>query len=406
MSFATIDEAIAAISEGGFAVVVDDEDRENEGDLILAAEMATPEKIGFMVRHTSGLICVPLTGERLDELRIPMMVTHSTDRRHTAFTVSVDYVPETTTGISAGDRSATIKALVNRRTDGDDLSRPGHIFPLRYQAGGVLRRAGHTEAAVDLTILAGMQPAGVLAEIVTDDGSIARLDQLEEFAARYDLPIIQIADLIAYRRERQRLIRRGAEARFPTEYGEFRAIAYESLVDHRAHIALVKGDVSDKKGVLVRVHSECLTGDTLSSLRCDCGFQLRDAMRQVQEEGCGVVLYLRGHEGRGIGLMHKVEAYALQDHGRDTVEANLELGLPTDARDYGVGAQILADLGVTTMRLLTNNPTKRAGIEGYGLKIVETVPLVVPPTPQNLAYLRTKAEKLGHLIQLEDADAR
>jgi len=406
MSFATIDEAIAAISEGGFAVVVDDEDRENEGDLILAAEMATAEKIGFMVRHTSGLICVPLTGERLDELRIPMMVTHSTDRRHTAFTVSVDYVPETTTGISAGDRSATIKALVNRRTDGDDLSRPGHIFPLRYQAGGVLRRAGHTEAAVDLTILAGMQPAGVLAEIVTDDGSIARLDQLEEFAARYDLPIIQIADLIAYRRERQRLIRRGAEARFPTEYGEFRAIAYESLVDHRAHIALVKGDVSDKKGVLVRVHSECLTGDTLSSLRCDCGFQLRDAMRQVQEEGCGVVLYLRGHEGRGIGLMHKVEAYALQDHGRDTVEANLELGLPTDARDYGVGAQILADLGVTTMRLLTNNPTKRAGIEGYGLKIVETVPLVVPPTPQNLAYLRTKAEKLGHLIQLEDADAR
>ena len=405
MTFASIEEAVAAIGRGEFVVVVDDADRENEGDLILAAEMATPDKIGFMVRHTSGLICVPLVGERLDELRIPMMVAHSTDRRNTAFTVSVDYAPETTTGISAADRAATIRALVDRDTDADDLTRPGHIFPLRYQAGGVLRRAGHTEAAVDLTVLAGLRPAGVLAEIVTDDGAIARLDALLEFAERYRIPIIKIADLISFRRERQEVIRRGAEARFPTEYGEFRAVAYESLLDHREHIALVKGDVAGKEGVLVRVHSECLTGDTLSSLRCDCGFQLRDAMRQVQEEGCGVVLYLRGHEGRGIGLMHKLEAYALQDHGRDTVEANLELGLPTDARDYGVGALILADLGITTMRLLTNNPTKRAGIEGYGLEIIETVPLEVPPTTENLAYLRTKAEKLGHLIHLEEADA-
>lgn len=406
MTFASVEEAVQAVRRGTFVVVVDDADRENEGDLILAAEMATSDKIGFMVRHTSGLICVPLLGERLDELRIPMMVSHSTDRRQTAFTVSVDYAPETTTGISAADRAATIRALVDRTTNGDDLTRPGHIFPLRYQAGGVLRRAGHTEAAVDLAVLAGMQPAGVLAEIVTDDGAIARLPALLDFAERYELPVIQIADLIAYRRERQQLIRRGAEARLPTKFGEFRAIAYESLLDHREHIALVKGDVSGKEGVLVRVHSECLTGDTLSSLRCDCGFQLRDAMRQVDEEGSGVVLYLRGHEGRGIGLMHKVEAYALQDHGRDTVEANLELGLPTDARDYGVGAQILVDLGVTTMRLLTNNPTKRAGIEGYGLEIVETVPLEVPPTRENLAYLRTKAEKLGHLIHVEEADAR
>jgi len=406
MRFASIEEAVDAVKRGEFVVVVDDADRENEGDLILAAEMATAEKIGFMVRHTSGLICVPLLGERLDELRIPMMVSHSTDSRRTAFTVSVDYAPETTTGISASDRAATVRALVDRSTDSADLTRPGHIFPLRYQAGGVLRRAGHTEAAVDLAVLAGMRPAGVLAEIVTDDGAIARLPALLEFADRHGLPIIQIADLIAYRRERQQLIRRGAEARLPTKYGEFRAIAYESLLDHREHIALVKGDVAGREGVLVRVHSECLTGDTLSSLRCDCGFQLRDAMRQVQEEGSGVVLYLRGHEGRGIGLMHKVEAYALQDHGRDTVEANLELGLPTDARDYGVGAQILADLGVTTIRLLTNNPTKRAGIEGYGLEIVETVPLEVPPTRENLAYLRTKAEKLGHLIHVEEADAR
>jgi len=405
MTFAPIEDAIAAVSRGEFVVVVDDEDRENEGDLIIAAEKATPERIGFMVRHTSGIICVPLMGERLDELRIPMMVMHSTDVRHTAFTVSVDYGPGTTTGISAADRAATIKAMVDRSTEPEDLTRPGHIFPLRYQPGGVLRRAGHTEASVDLATLAGLRPAGVLAEIVTDDGSIARLPELQEFAEKHGLVMIKIADLIAYRRRSQRLIRRGAEARLPTEFGDFEAIAYESLVDHREHLALVRGEVSGRDGVLVRVHSECLTGDALGSLRCDCGFQLRDAMAKIAEEGAGVVLYLRGHEGRGIGLMHKLEAYALQDHGRDTVEANLELGLPTDARDYGVGAQILADLGITTMRLLTNNPTKRAGIEGYGLEILETVPLEIRPNPENLDYLTTKVQKLGHSIHLEGVDA-
>lgn len=405
MSFSPIEDAVAAIARGEFVVVVDDEDRENEGDLIIAAEKATAEQIGFMVRHTSGIICVPLMGERLDELRIPMMVTQNTDARHTAFTVSVDYGPTTTTGISAADRAATIAAIVDRTSEPEDFTRPGHIFPLRYQPGGVLRRAGHTEAAVDLATLAGLRPAGVLAEIVTDDGSIARLPELEEFAATHGLVMIQIADLIAHRRRNQRLIRRGAEARLPTEYGDFEAIAYESLIDHREHLALVKGDVSSNEDVLVRVHSECLTGDTLGSLRCDCGSQLHDAMRKIAAEGRGVILYLRGHEGRGIGLMHKLEAYALQDHGRDTVEANLELGLPTDARDYGVGAQILADLGITTMRLLTNNPTKRAGIEGYGLEIVETVPLEIRPNPENLSYLTTKVRKLGHSIHLEDADA-
>ncbi len=405
MSFSPIEDAVAAIARGEFVVVVDDEDRENEGDLIIAAEKATAEQIGFMVRHTSGIICVPLMGERLDELRIPMMVTQNTDARHTAFTVSVDYGPTTTTGISAADRAATIAAIVDRTSEPEDFTRPGHIFPLRYQPGGVLRRAGHTEAAVDLATLAGLRPAGVLAEIVTDDGSTARLPELEEFAATHGLVMIQIADLIAHRRRNQRLIRRGAEARLPTEYGDFEAIAYESLIDHREHLALVKGDVSSNEDVLVRVHSECLTGDTLGSLRCDCGSQLHDAMRKIAAEGRGVILYLRGHEGRGIGLMHKLEAYALQDHGRDTVEANLELGLPTDARDYGVGAQILADLGITTMRLLTNNPTKRAGIEGYGLEIVETVPLEVRPNPENLSYLTTKVRKLGHSIHLEDADA-
>ncbi len=404
MSFAPIEEAVAAMKDGRFVIVVDDEDRENEGDLILAAEKATPETIGFMVRHTSGIICVPLLGERLDQLRIPMMVTHNTDLRNTAFTVSVDYAPSTTTGISARDRAATITAMVDEATAPEDLTRPGHIFPLRYQPGGVLRRAGHTEAAVDLATLAGLYPAGVLAEIVNEDGEVARLPDLERFAKEHDLVMISIADLIAYRRRQQRLVRRGAEARLPTEFGVFRAIAYESLIDHREHLALVMGEVSGEENVLVRVHSECLTGDTFGSLRCDCGFQLRDAMRQIAEEGQGVLLYLRGHEGRGIGLMHKLEAYALQDHGRDTVEANLELGLPTDARDYGVGAQILSDLGLSTLRLMTNNPTKRAGIEGYGLEIVETVPLEVAPNPENLAYLTTKVEKLGHELHLEGHD--
>jgi len=401
VSFATIPEAIEAMRRGDFVVVVDDAERENEGDLIVAADRITSEHIAFMVRHTSGLICVPMTGERLDELRLPLMVIENTDTHHTAFTVSVDYVPGTTTGISAADRAATIRALIDPATDADDLARPGHVFPLRYQPGGVLKRAGHTEAAVDLARLAGLTPAGVLCEIVEEDGGMARLPTLERFAEEHGLPLVSIADLIAYRRRSERLVRRVAEARIPTEYGEFRAIGFESLLDGTHHIALVKGDVAGKQDVLVRVHSECLTGDVFGSRRCDCGFQLRDALRRVAEAGEGVVLYFRGHEGRGIGLMHKLAAYALQEEGRDTVDANLDLGFPADARDYGVGAQILVDLGLTTMRLLTNNPSKRAGMEGYGLEIAERVPLQTVPTDENRSYLATKAERMGHLIDLE-----
>jgi 3,4-dihydroxy 2-butanone 4-phosphate synthase/GTP cyclohydrolase II len=355
-----------------------------------------------MVRHTSGLICLPALGERLDELQIPMMVANNTDARRTAFTVSIDYGPGTTTGISAADRAATIASVIDPGVAPDSFTRPGHVFPLRYQPGGVLRRAGHTEAAVDLAQLAGLYPAGVLAEIVTDDGEIARLSDLERFAKEHDLLLISIADLIAYRREQENLVKRISEARLPTKQGEFRAIGYESLVDGREHIALVMGDVTGTDGVLVRVHSECLTGDTFGSLRCDCGTQLQEAIRRVGEAGAGVVLYLRGHEGRGIGLGHKLAAYALQDQGRDTVQANEDLGLPVDARDYGVGAQILVDLGVTTMRLLTNNPRKRAGIEGYGLAIVETVPLLVEPNDENRRYLETKERKLGHVLDMGD----
>jgi 3,4-dihydroxy 2-butanone 4-phosphate synthase/GTP cyclohydrolase II len=402
MMFASIEAAISAFRDGEFLVVVDDEDRENEGDLIIAAQHATPAGVGFMVRHTSGLICMPVLGERLDELRIPMMVANNTDARRTAFTVSIDYGPGTTTGISAADRAATIAALIDPSKPPEGFTRPGHVFPLRYQPGGVLRRAGHTEAAVDLAGLAGLYPAGVLAEIVTDDGEIARLPDLERFAKEHKLLMISIADLIAYRRQEEKLVKRISEARLPTEFGVFRAIGYESLVDGRENVALVMGDVTGPDGVLVRVHSECLTGDTFGSLRCDCGVQLREAIRLIGEAGAGVILYLRGHEGRGIGLGHKLAAYALQDQGRDTVQANEDLGLPIDARDYGVGAQILVDLGVTTMRLLTNNPKKRAGIEGYGLTIIETLPLQVAPTDENRGYLETKARKLGHTLDMEE----
>jgi 3,4-dihydroxy 2-butanone 4-phosphate synthase/GTP cyclohydrolase II len=401
VSFAPIEEAIEAIRRGEFVVVVDDADRENEGDLIVAAEKVTAEHIAFMVRHTSGLICAPMTGDRLDELRLPLMVAENTDSHRTAFTVSVDYVPGTTTGISAADRATTIRALIDEETTPVQLARPGHIFPLRYQEGGVLKRAGHTEAAVDLARLAGLVPAGVLCEIVSDDGSMARLPELQGFAERHGIPLVSIADLISHRRRSEKLVRRVAEARIPTDFGIFRAVGFESQLDGTHHIALVKGDVAGKEDVLVRVHSECLTGDVLGSRRCDCGYQLRDALRRVADEGEGVVLYFRGHEGRGIGLMHKLAAYALQEEGRDTVEANVDLGFPADARDYGVGAQILVDLGLTTMRLMTNNPAKRAGLEGYGLEIVETVPLQTVPTEENRAYLATKAAKLGHLIDLE-----
>lgn len=397
---ASIESAVAAFRKGEFLVVVDDADRENEGDLIIAAEHATPARIGFMVRHTSGLICLPVPGDRLDALQIPLMVANNTDAHRTAFTVSIDYGPATTTGISAADRSATIRAVVDANTPPEHFTRPGHVFPLRYQPGGVLRRAGHTEAAVDLAVLAGLYPAGVLAEIVTDDGEIARLNDLEVFAKQHGLLMITIADLIAYRRRREQLVQRTHEARLPTEHGVFRAVGYESLIDGRAHMALVMGEVAGAEDILVRVHSECLTGDTFGSLRCDCGRQLQEAIRFVGEEGRGVVLYLRGHEGRGIGLSHKLAAYSLQDNGRDTVQANEDLGLPVDARDYGVGAQILVDLGVSTMRLMTNNPTKRAGIEGYGLAITEVVPLQVTPNDENRRYLETKAHKLGHSIDL------
>ncbi|MGH8927867.1 MAG: bifunctional 3,4-dihydroxy-2-butanone-4-phosphate synthase/GTP cyclohydrolase II [Acidimicrobiia bacterium] len=398
MSFAPVEDLVAAIGRGEMVIVVDDADRENEGDLIVAADRVTPSKIGFMIRHSSGILTVPMTGERLDELDLPMMVRYNTDIRRTAFTVSVDARHGTTTGISAADRSRTIQVLVDPATRPDDLARPGHVYPLRYDPGGVLKRAGHTEAAVDLARLASLYPAGVLAEVMNDDGTVARLPELERFAKEHGLLIGTIADLIAFRRRNERLIERVVEARLPTPLGVFRAVGYLSLVDDRQHLALVMGEMGDGEEVLVRVHSECLTGDVFDSRRCDCGAQREEALTRIAEEGRGVFLYIRGHEGRGIGLLKKLEAYNLQDQDRDTVEANQDLGLPVDARDYGVGSQILYDLGVRSMRLLTNNPTKRAGIEGYGLSIIERIPLRISPNPENERYLQTKASKLGHLF--------
>jgi 3,4-dihydroxy 2-butanone 4-phosphate synthase/GTP cyclohydrolase II len=398
--FATIPEAIEDVARGRMVIVVDDADRENEGDLIVAAEKVTPETIAFMVRYTSGVICMPVMGERLDELHIPLMVAANTDHQRTAFTVSVDARRGVTTGISAADRATTIRTLIDPETRPEDVLRPGHIFPLRYREGGVLRRAGHTEAAVDLARLAGLYPAGVLCETVNDDGTMARLPDLARFATEHDLRLISIADLIEYRRRREVLVERVATATIPTSWGEFRAYAYESAVDARTHVALVLGEVGDGADVMTRVHSECLTGDVFGSLRCDCGSQLERAFELIGKEGRGIVLYIRGHEGRAIGLTHKLRAYELQDQGRDTVEANIELGFAADQREYGIGAQILTDLGVRTMRLLTNNPDKRAGLEGYGLSIVERIPLETEPTPHNIGYLRTKVEKLGHLLDV------
>ena len=398
MALAKIDDAVADIRAGRMVIVVDDEDRENEGDLIFAAEKVTPELIGFMVRYCSGVICVPMESERLAELSLPQMSPENSESMRTAFTISVDARDGISTGISAADRARTIEVLIDPHSTPADLRRPGHIFPLRYAEGGVLRRTGHTEAAVDLARLAGLTPAGVLCEVVNDDGTMARMGDLERFAKEHDLKIISIADLIAYRRRWEKLVHRVSEARIPTAYGEFRAIAFESH-DGRMHVALVKGEPSGKQNVLVRVHSECFTGDVLGSIRCDCGLQLEESMKRIAEHGEGVVVYIRGHEGRGIGLRHKLEAYALQDGGLDTVEANVELGFSPDSRDYGVGAQILVDLGISTMRLLTNNPTKRAGLEGYGLEIVERVALESVPNPENIKYLQTKREKLGHLLE-------
>jgi 3,4-dihydroxy 2-butanone 4-phosphate synthase/GTP cyclohydrolase II len=398
--FSSIPEAIQEIREGRIVIVVDDEDRENEGDLIMAAEKVTPEAIAFIVRHSSGVICVPLVGERLDELHIPLMVAANTDHQRTAFTVSVDARRGVTTGISAADRATTIKTMIDARTRPEDLSRPGHIFPLRYRDGGVLERAGHTEASVDLARLAGLYPAGVLCETVNDDGTMARLPDLVRFAEIHGLKIISIADLIQHRRKKEVLVQLVAEASIPTVSGVWRSFAYESLVDGRTHVALVLGEIGGGEKVLTRVHSECLTGDVFGSLRCDCGLQLERAMARIAEEGRGVVLYIRGHEGRAIGLAHKLRAYQLQDEGRDTVEANLELGFPPDPRDYGIGAQILVDLGVRNMRLLTNNPAKRAGLEGHGLTIEERIPLQTVPNAHNVGYLQTKREKLGHLLDM------
>jgi 3,4-dihydroxy 2-butanone 4-phosphate synthase/GTP cyclohydrolase II len=400
--FTRIENAIAAVGRGELVIVVDDADRENEGDLIMAAEKMTPEAMGFMVRHTSGVICMPMTGEHLDELQVPLMVANNTEHNRTAFTVSVDARYGVTTGISAADRTVTVHTLIDPATRPDDLVRPGHIFPLRYREGGVLKRAGHTEAAVDLARMAGCKPAGVLAEVVNDDGTMARLPELERFAARHELQLISIADLIRYRRHREKLVRRVSEARIPTRHGDFTAYVFESLLDGTEHMAFVRGEVAGKQNVLVRVHSECLTGDVFGSLRCDCGLQLDLALQRVAAEDEGVVVYLRGHEGRGIGLGHKLRAYTLQDEGRDTVEANVELGFPVDSREYGIGSQILVDLGITTMRLMTNNPAKYGGIEGYGLEIVERVPLQAHPTDENIAYLRAKQAKLGHELGLED----
>jgi 3,4-dihydroxy 2-butanone 4-phosphate synthase / GTP cyclohydrolase II len=402
MGFTEIENAIAAVARGELVVVVDDANRENEGDLIMAAEKVTPESMAFMVRHTSGVICMPMEGMRLDELQLPMMVAENTTAYRTAFTISVDAKAGTTTGISAADRTATVHALVDPATRPDDLARPGHIFPLRYRPGGVLKRAGHTEATVDLARLAGLQPAGILAEIVNDDGTMARMPELERFAAEHGLQLISIADLIRYRRNREKLVRRVSEARIPTKYGEFTAYVFASLLDDVEHMAFVRGDVAGQADVLVRVHSECLTGDVFGSMRCDCGVQLDLALERVATEGQGVVVYLRGHEGRGIGLGHKLRAYTLQDQGRDTVEANVELGFPVDSREYGIGSQILVDLGITTMRLMTNNPAKYGGLEGFGLEIVERVPLRAGLTDENIAYLRAKQEKLGHILEIED----
>ena len=400
MPFAPIEEAVAEFAAGGIVVVVDDASRENEGDLVIAAEAATAEKIAFFLNHTSGVICMPMLGGRLDELDLPPMVLDNTESNRTAFTVSVDGRHGTTTGISAADRASTIAALIDPATRPSDLARPGHVFPLRARKGGVLNRAGHTEATVDLARLAGMYPAGVLCEVVSEDkASMARLPELERLATKHGMPLISIADLIRFRRQREKLVKRVADARMPTEWGDFTCYSYESLLDGEQHVAMVKGAVQGEDNVLVRVHSECLTGDALGSMRCDCGVQLQMAMQRIATEGMGVVVYLRGHEGRGIGMTHKLRAYTLQDQGRDTVDANLDLGLPVDTRRYGTGAQILVDLGITTMRLLTNNPSKFGGLDGYGLQIVERVPLETVPNPENIRYLRTKQQRMGHLLE-------
>ncbi|WP_127503207.1 bifunctional 3,4-dihydroxy-2-butanone-4-phosphate synthase/GTP cyclohydrolase II [Actinoplanes solisilvae] len=397
--FENVERAIKDIAAGRAVIVVDNEDRENEGDLIFAAEKATPELVAFMVRYTSGYICVPITEDEADRLDLPPMFHTNQDARGTAYAVTVDAREGVATGISATDRARTIRLLASPETRPSDLSRPGHVVPLRAKSGGVLRRPGHTEAAIDLSVLAGLRPAGVLCEMVNDDGTMQRRPDLEKFAAEHDLALISITDLIEYRRHRETQVEKVVETRLPTEHGVFTAVGYRAKVDEGEHVALVFGEIGDGEDVLVRVHSECLTGDVFGSQRCDCGPQLDAALDKVAEAGRGVVLYMRGHEGRGIGLLHKLQAYQLQDRGFDTVDANLELGLPADARDYGTGAQILYDLGVRSMRLLTNNPAKRAALEGYGLTVLGREALPVRLHPENVHYLRTKRDRMGHLFE-------
>ena len=400
---APIEDVIAAIGRGEMVVMVDDEDRENEGDLIMAAQHVTAEKLAFIIRHTSGVVVAPLTGDRCDELRLPMMVDHNTESHRTAFTVSVDLLEGTSTGISAADRALTIRALADPNVGYQAFARPGHVFPLRSREGGVLKRAGHTEAAVDLARLAGCVPAGVICEIQNDDGTMARLPQLIEFCKQHGLLLSSIAALVEWRRHKERLVERIGSARVPTEWGDFECVAYRSTLDGIEHLAFVRGDVGNGKPLLTRVHSECLTGDVFGSLRCDCGDQLAAAMKLIADDGRGVLVYLRGHEGRGIGIGHKIRAYSLQDQGLDTVDANVKLGLPVDNREYGIGAQILADLGASELRLMTNNPAKYGGIAGYGLSVVERVPIVTEMTDENRSYLSTKRDRLGHLFAQDDA---